>query len=54
MNNVEKTLKVKMLKDILESDYNISSGAELKDALNNMQPIDISAFVVSPISDNVN
>lgn len=48
MNSKETALKVKMLQDILKSDFGITSDVELIEAIKNMQPVDISIFVSCP------
>lgn len=48
MDSKEKSMKVKLLLDILKNDYGITSDAELTEAIKKLKPLDISMFV-SPV-----
>lgn len=48
MDSKEKAMKIKMLKNILEKEYGITSPLELMEAMRNMPEMDISIFVTAP------
>lgn len=48
MDSKEKDMKIKMLQNILEKEYGITSPAELMEAMRNMPKLDISIFVTTP------
>ena len=48
MDSKEKAMKIKMLQNILEKEYGITSPAELMEAMRNMPKLDISIFVTAP------
>ena len=48
MDSKEKAMKIKMLQNILEKEYGITSPAELMEAMRNMPKLDISIFVTTP------
>lgn len=48
MDDLEKSMKIKMLQETLKRDFSISSTAELISAVRAMVPVDISVCVTEP------
>ncbi len=49
MTDKEKALKVNMLQEMLAKDFGIRNHAELMEAIQKMEPVDISIFVLPPL-----